>query len=121
MKATGSIKESENTLKEGGVDGDLVSLQDQGLCKDLFHKYLQEVLVASRRYKLELLAACLHLCLSAPPPLIDIGSLVGPVTNALKIGLRYPQLFFCNTYFLVGLFEKCMSVSYLEFLEGSEQ
>ena len=64
--------------------------ENRRLCKELFGKYLQEVLVASRRYTLELLAACLHLCLSAPPTLLGIGGIVPPLRNALKIGLRYP-------------------------------
>ncbi|XP_024384636.1 uncharacterized protein [Physcomitrium patens] len=66
--------------------------EDRRLCKELFRKYLQEVLVASRRYKLELLAACLRLCLSAPPLLVGIASIIPSLRNALKIGLRYPPL-----------------------------
>ncbi|KAL2645174.1 hypothetical protein R1flu_012761 [Riccia fluitans] len=70
--------------------GPTVSTEHQTLCQQLFRRYLQEVLVASRRYKLELLASCLRFCLSAPTALIDIGSLVAPMQNAFKIGLRYP-------------------------------
>jgi len=66
--------------------------EDRRLCKQLFSKYLQEVLVASRRYKLELLAACLRLCLSAPPVLVGIAAIVPSLKNALKIGLRYLPL-----------------------------
>jgi hypothetical protein len=62
------------------------------LCRALFRRFLDEVLVASRRYKFELLASCLRLCLSAPPALISIQSLVVSMQTALKIGLRYPQL-----------------------------
>jgi DNA-binding SARP family transcriptional activator len=71
--------------------GAFVSHEDRRLCMELFRKYLREVLVASKRYKLELLAACLRLCLSAPPALIEIAPLVQPMRNALKIGLRYPE------------------------------
>lgn len=48
--------------------------------------------MASRRYKLELLAACLRLCLSAPPVLVGIAAIVPSLKNALKIGLRYLPL-----------------------------
>jgi DNA-dependent protein kinase catalytic subunit len=71
--------------------GAFVSHEDRRLCMELFRKYLREVLVASKRYKLELLAACLRLCLSAPPALIEIAPLIQPMRNALKIGLRYPE------------------------------
>lgn len=75
-------------LAQAGTTG--VLEEDRRLCKELFRKYLQEVLVASRRYKLELLAACLRLCLSAPPLLVGIASIIPSLRNALKIGLRYP-------------------------------
>lgn len=80
--------------------GAFVSHEDRRLCMELFHKYLREVLIASKRYKLELLAACLRLCLSAPPALIEIAPLIQPMRNALKIGLRYPESTF---FFLLTL------------------
>ncbi|KAG0609962.1 hypothetical protein M758_7G027900 [Ceratodon purpureus] len=78
--------------REGSPNADDVLSGDRQLCIELFSKYLQEVLVASRRYKLELLAACLRLCLSAPPVLVGIASIVPPLKNALKIGIRYLPL-----------------------------
>lgn len=48
--------------------------------------------MASRRYKLELLAACLRLCLSSPPVLVEIADIIPSLKNALKIGLRYLPL-----------------------------
>ncbi|XP_057814078.1 uncharacterized protein LOC131027990 isoform X1 [Cryptomeria japonica] len=96
-KITHNENEIENPPAENSLVGQLVSQQDRDLCKNLFRKYLQEVLVASRRYKLELFASCLRLCLSAPPPVMDIEFLVAPTISALKIGLRYPCLFVCNS------------------------
>lgn len=63
------------------------------LCQDLFQRYIQEVLISSRRYKLELLASCLRLCLSSSPSLISLPQLVEPLKVALKMGLRYPYKF----------------------------
>ncbi|XP_002965996.2 DNA-dependent protein kinase catalytic subunit [Selaginella moellendorffii] len=58
----------------------------------MIQEFLHEVLITSRRYKLELLGSCLHLCLSCPPTLLDLASIVRPLKLALKIGLRYHPL-----------------------------
>jgi hypothetical protein len=92
MKEIDSTKEIENPSQGDTVFGDMISQQDQDFCKDLFHKYLQEVITYSKHYKLKLLVSCLRLCLLAPPPIINIESLVGPMISALKIGLRHCPL-----------------------------
>eukprot|EP00897_Mesotaenium_endlicherianum_P010382 jgi/Mesen1/9372/ME000610S08690 len=64
--------------------------EERRLCGGLLRKYLREVLERSRRYKQELLTACLRLCLAAPTSLLDVGARVGPTRHALQLGLRYP-------------------------------
>ncbi|KAI5080747.1 hypothetical protein GOP47_0003930 [Adiantum capillus-veneris] len=64
--------------------------QESDVCKDLLRRYLQEVIISSKRYKLELLASCLRLCLSAPPLLMGVNLLIDPIKVALTMGLRYP-------------------------------
>ncbi|MCO5603922.1 hypothetical protein L7F22_058078 [Adiantum nelumboides] len=66
--------------------------QESAVCKDLLSHYLQEVIISSKRYKLELLASCLRLCLSAPPLLMGLCSLIDPLKVALTMGLRYYPL-----------------------------
>jgi DNA-dependent protein kinase catalytic subunit len=92
MKAIGNTKEIEIPSQGDTIFGYMISQQDHDLCKDLFYKYLQEVLISSRCYKLDLLVSCLRLCLLAPSPIINIASLVGPMICALKIGLRHCPL-----------------------------
>ncbi|KAH6555384.1 hypothetical protein KP509_1Z260300 [Ceratopteris richardii] len=53
--------------------------EDSLVCGDLLQHFLQEVVVSSKRYKLELLASCLRLCLSAPPSLMDLKSKIDPL------------------------------------------
>ena len=76
---------------------------DRAQCTALFRRFLREVLVAARRYKLEHLSACLQMCLAAPTALLDIRQLVGPMQSALTMGLRYPRQSSCSDLLLFAL------------------